>query len=415
MTLPSTDRLRDLVGRERSLREVAQTLHFFATNLSAAAVGALQVTCADETEHECVEAFQKGFVHYLLPQLKFARQSAFRVANLGGRYEWGAVRIAEQHYGIPRGRSGFKLLLIKINSHVAFEPESTVVGESFRFGRFKRYDRDSDCCGALAALLDHAPQPFSDDLREIMNSEGKDRLATLLDESRVPAVYRPLYAALLSARLQARKVVLDIQDYPTETPTFFLVLAAATVNRHERDTEIVSGLYTIDGREGGREATYYGLGDDPAEFETRIQNRLFVVSDEQLGTARTGRDHRALPLEEWRRRTEGRPVEVADERLDRIREDVSRNKHRNHHHARALLRAALPILAEVAPIPTAILLFADGAVGIHHTFRVHKIAREMAGSEEAREILNEIHDRVDRLTPDRAEALIELLMRDYRP
>jgi len=45
---------------------------------------------------------------------------------------------------------------------------------------------------------------------------------------------------------------------------------------------------------------------------------------------------------------------------------------------------------------------------------VQKIAREMAGSEEAREILNEIHDRVDRLTPDRAEALIELLMRDYR-
>ncbi len=39
----------------------------------------------------------------------------------------------------------------------------------------------------------------------------------------------------------------------------------------------------------------------------------------------------------------------------------------------------------------------------------------MAGTEEAREILNEIHDRVDQLPPERAEALIKLLMREYRP
>jgi len=57
------EQLRELVGRERSLREVAEALHFLAVDLAAAAVGAMLVTCADETEHECVEAFQHGFVH----------------------------------------------------------------------------------------------------------------------------------------------------------------------------------------------------------------------------------------------------------------------------------------------------------------------------------------------------------------
>ena len=38
----------------------------------------------------------------------------------------------------------------------------------------------------------------------------------------------------------------------------------------------------------------------------------------------------------------------------------------------------------------------------------------MAGSHEARQILDEIHDKVDQLDPDRAEALIEMLMKEYR-
>jgi hypothetical protein len=78
-----------------------------------------------------------------------------------------------------------------------------------------------------------------------------------------------------------------------------------------------------------------------------------------------------------------------------------------------LLRAALPILAEVAPVPAAILLFAEGAVGIHHAFRVQQLTREMEQSLEARQILDEIEAKVDQFEPDRARALIELLMRDY--
>jgi hypothetical protein len=115
---------------------------------------------------------------------------------------------------------------------------------------------------------------------------------------------------------------------------------------------------------------------------------------------------------EYQSRRAGRR-KIDDKRLERIREDVARDKHRNHQHARQLLRIALPVLAEVMPVPAAILLFAEGAVGIHHAFRAHRLAREMEGSEDARKILAEVHDRIDQLDPARAEALIELLMREY--
>ena len=59
-------------------------------------------------------------------------------------------------------------------------------------------------------------------------------------------------------------------------------------------------------------------------------------------------------------------------------------------------------------------MFADGAVGIHHAFRVHRLAREMEGSVEARQILDEIEGRIDNLDGDHAAALLEMLMNEYR-
>jgi hypothetical protein len=397
-----------LIGKERSLREVAQALHFSARGLSAPAVGALHLTCSDESEHECIEALQQGFVQYLLPSLKFARQSAFRLANLGGRYEWSAVRLAEDHFALPATTGAFKLLVVKINAHVAFEEQP---GKKFRLGRWQRYGVESTCCGALAQLLSGGPRlPHTDDLAETFHSEGRDRIAALKDPTRVDPLYAPLYAALVSSRLQARKAVLDIQDYKPKTPTYYVVLPAVTINRAERDTEIVCGMYTIDGRAGGTDAVYTGLGDLPEAYEISIEHNRFTVTDDQLGQERKGRDHRAMARE----RAATSKLKVHDQRLDRVRTDVARNKHKHHSHARQLLRIALPVLAEVAPIPAAILAFGDGAVGIHHAFKIHRIAGEMKDTEEARRILDDIEAQVDQLSPDRAEALLELLVSDFK-
>ena len=408
------ERLRNLVGYEHSLAELTQTLYFEAQSMAAGMVGALHVTCADETEAECVEAFQHGFVQYLLPPLKFAHRSAFRVANLGGRYEWSAVRLAEAHFAPVAPAAPFKLILVKINAHVAYEDvPGGAGGAGFRLGMWQRYGVESPCCGALHALTSASREPYVEALREVFRSEGRDRVATLGDPSAVDPTYRALYAALVSARLQARTAVLDIQDYTPVAPTLFVVVPCVTLNRHERDTEILCGVYEVDSRTANGDTTYFGLGDDPSSYEIETRNRLFRISDEHVGQERKGRDHRALVQHAWRAHRGDKDLTIQDDRLERIREDVARNKHRDHHHARTLLRAALPILAEVAPVPAAILLFADGAVGIHHAFRVHTLAREMEGTAEARSILDEVHASIDKLDPDRAEALIEMLMKEY--
>ncbi len=109
------EQIERLLGQERSLGEVCQSLFHFSHALQASVVGALHVTCADESELECVTAFQRGFAQTLLPPLKFAVQSPFRLANLGGRYEWGAIGIAEDHYQAHTEGHGFKFILVKIN------------------------------------------------------------------------------------------------------------------------------------------------------------------------------------------------------------------------------------------------------------------------------------------------------------
>jgi hypothetical protein len=269
--------VKKIIGQERSLREVAQNLLFGARAMAPTVVGALHLTCADETENECVEALQNGFVKYLLPTLKFARQSAFRLANLGGRYEWGAVRLAENHYATPQTANGFKLLLVKVNSHVACEGSPA----SFRLGHWKRYGRESACCGALAHMLAGDRLPAVDDLAEAFHSEGHDRIVALRDPARVEQLYAPLYAAMVSARLQARKAVLDIQDYVATSPTYYVVLPCVTINKSERDTEIVCGMYTVDGRAGDSSAVYSGLGDLPEGYRTTIEHGRFIVTDDQ--------------------------------------------------------------------------------------------------------------------------------------
>ena len=74
-----------------------------------------------------------------------------------------------------------------------------------------------------------------------------------------------------------------IQDRAPAQPTYWVVLPCVTVNRHERDTEIVCGVYTVDGREGERVVTYSGLGDDPTGYQIARVDGRFSVTDGQSG------------------------------------------------------------------------------------------------------------------------------------
>jgi hypothetical protein len=413
---PHFGRLTGVIGRERSLHEVSQILHFLVNGLQPRVVGAMLVTCADETETECAEALQHGFARFLLPPLKSGRSSPMRLANLGSQYEWGAARLVDQHYLAPSPGGGFRALLVKINAHVGvMQAAAPIAGSTAqaetRFGVLKRYGVESPCCGALGAFLSGSTDSFAERLHELFDSEGLDRRSLLVDPARTEPSRQALAAAVVSSRLQARKAVLDVLDHVPSVATFWLIVPCVTLNREERDTEIVCGLYVVDGREMDRTPRYRGLGDDPTAYKIHRAPHGWVVEDEHMGSVRDARDHRALVREEWSRR---RPAATHhDERLDRIRRDVAANTHRHHGQAKALLRAALPVLAEIAPIPAAVVMFAEGAAGLRHAFRIHKLTRELEGSDAARQILDEVHARVDELDQDRAQALIELLVKEY--
>ncbi len=400
--------IRGFVGSERSVQEVSRSLYFACRELKPAAVGAMLITCADESEHECADAFQTGFSQYLLPELKFAHRSAFRLANLGGRYEWGAVRIAEDHFVTAETENSDKLLVCKINAHVAVEEENGAP----RFGIMTRYQRPSACCGAMQALMGNAALPFASDLREAFRSEGVDRLAALLDPKRVAPDERPLLAAVVSARLQARRAMLDIQDYRPASPTFYIVVASVTLNRRGTDGEIVCGVYTADHRrEGERQESYFGLGDDPAAYTVSREGHRLRIDDDALGNERKARNHRRLVAAAWEKE---RPTAVRrDERLQKVWKAVAEKKHLQDVHCRTLLKTSLLLLSQVSPVPAAVILFAHGAAAIHHVHRAHGLTHRVASDDDARRILAEVESQLDHLDAEKARDVLEVLARHH--
>ncbi len=401
------DNVLRLIGRERLTTEISRELYQAAFNVYAPVVGAVHIHCADEAEHESVQAFRQLFVNRLLPKLKTGQRGALHLANLGGRYEWGAVQIADEHFSTPEAQKRHKLLVVKINTHVGvYQGRSQ---ESL--GAIERYGRQSSCCGALTALLNGGTQTFLQELREVFQSENKDRVDMLSDDACVAPHLRALVAAVVAARLQARRAMLDIQALEAMSPTVYWVVPCVSLNRPGQDTEIICGFYTSDRRGDMPRDEYIGLGDDPSTYRISKPLSHYHLDDLAGSDWRSARDHHELVWNQWHERSPEPPPK--DERLTSISADVTAGKHHQGAHAKTLLKLAVPILAEVAPIPVALFLFAQGLVGMHHAYRAHRLANEVAQSAEARPIFEEIQAKIETLDPDKARGLVELLAREY--
>jgi hypothetical protein len=422
------EELYRLLGQEMDSEELCRALYFAARGIDSPVVGAVHITCADEAERKCTEAFQQHFSQYLLPELKFGERSHFRLANLGGRYEWGAVRIAEEHFATEASREAFKLLVVKVNSHVSLERTS----HAPRFGVMPRYERESTCCGALQGFVAGMPTPFADSLREVFHSEGKDRVAVLQDPEKVPEACRPFFTAVANARLQARRALVEIQDFTPTTPTLYLVLPCVTLNQKQRDTEIACGLYTADARNFGPPAqvTYRGVSDDPANYELREELGRVRLHDNALKTTREARDHRALALERLRQRglaartaetlagttattSSRRTLEEIPPEAQRVLRAAQEKQHHDIARAKPILKALLRTAAHVDPVSSAVLAFAEGLASIHNIYRVERLVRDVSTANDTREILEEVHNSVDQLSPERARDVIDVLAAQY--
>ncbi|MFH2007107.1 MAG: hypothetical protein ABI333_11020 [bacterium] len=402
-------KLLEPVGRELPLDSLTRHLYYAVRALQPPAVGAMHVTCADESEIECYESFQKSFVQYLLPRLKFSHQAAFRIANLGGRYEWGAIPIADAHYDSVAPDAPYKLMVVKLNAHTSVE--DTAQGP--RYGKLLRYRAESDYCGALHGLLADSPVPALRDLELQFRSEQRDRLAPLRDRKRIPAHQRMLFVALVSARLQARQVVLDIQDHPPVKPTLYIVLPCVTINRSQRDTEILCGVYVMDRALHVGQDLYSGLGDDPEGY--RVHHRgpeLVTIDDDNVGRVRPVRDHRELIREQLPEPARRLPT---DDQYNAVLAEVQAGRYRaDHPYARVLVKNLMRLLLDLNPVTGVLLAFTEGVAELRHVHRVEQLVSGAAGEGRARQLMREISQRVDGLPPRRAVALLDALARRRR-
>lgn len=395
------DEIAPLIGVEQALDQVNYALKSAVRSLNANVVGALQVTCSDEAEREAAESFQRCFTQDLLPRLKHGQRAPFRTACLGGRYDWGSVRVAESNFAADLSDKDYKVMLVRINAHCAAHREHGTV----TYGEMHRYGRASSACGALNGLLNGSSHLFAAKLREQFFSEGKDRVALLYEH--VPEDVRMLYAALVSARLQARSAAVDAQDHQPVTPTLYVIVHAVSLNKPERDTELIGGVYVIDRRKSHRGDYYRGLGDDPTAYVMEEKHGIVHVSDPGMNEARKARNHRKLIPTARRKLPKNQQVEKLLKRAGDLR-------NADAHALRATAKTLLLLLADLSPAAAALLLFADGAAGAYNVYRVHRITNNIRADAEAHDLLMSIHDRLDHVPPERAREIIDVLGAGYQ-
>jgi hypothetical protein len=169
-----------------------------------------------------------------------------------------------------------KVVLLKLNSHAAVRDAP----QGPEYGWLDRYGCESACCGALASLLEGSELAAVRELARLFDLDGRDRVRVILDSNRVPVPQRALLAAVVNARLQARRAVADIEEHRPHGPTIFLVLPCVTLNRPGPDTELVVGQYGIDWTGKSPETKYRGLGEDPAQYRVQHQQRTLTIEDE---------------------------------------------------------------------------------------------------------------------------------------
>ena len=399
-----TDELGPLVGSERDLHAFYYALKQVTRRLQPGVVGALHATCSDEASIETVEAFNSGFARDLLPPLKHAHRAPFATSSLGGRYEWGSLRVAEDHFALPESARSFKLMLVKVSAHVGVLPGP----HEPAFGSMLRYGMESTCCGMLTALLGGTELPSAEPLREVFGSEGVDRLAMLRED--VEPRVRLLAAAIVSARLQARSAVLEAQDHTAATPTLYLIVPTVTLNKPDRDAELLCGVYLLDRRHGREEDHYLGLGDLPAAYRIGEEQGRLRVTDGSAITPRAARDHRRMIREA---RDEMAAPLARDGRVDELLERARSEALDDHALNVLLLEGLLLALAELSPVSAALLLFGEGSVSVYKAYQAHRMVREVEASDEARAILEDLHRQVESMPPEDVERVLRILLEEY--
>ena len=70
-------------------------------------------------------------------------------------------------------------------------------------------------------------------------------------------------------------------------------------------------------------------------------------------------------------------------------------------------------LVGAGAVPTALFLFGEGLVGVHHVWRAHHLMRNPEDETHAHKMVHDFENRIDQLSPERAQELVNRLLRQY--
>lgn len=184
-----------------------------------------------------------------------------------------------------------------------------------------------------------------------------------------------------------------------------------TLNRKQRDAELVVGYYLADRRDSSN-IEYHGLGDDPSEYRVSITHHRVVVEDNHVGQPRAARDHREEILDLWMQRRQ--QSVSSDPRLDELIQQATPEQLQDPQLAKDIAKTLGWLMLDLSPIPTSVLLFAKGAAGAHHLYNAHRLARGEDDPQAAKRIVSEFIENVDSLSPEQARGVVDSLLAHHQ-
>lgn len=440
---PRSGPLRDLVARI-GVEAPLQTVHHAVLRAAhdirpVVESGAVLATCSDEFNGEIRSAFVRDVARQLNSPNMPGTRRIFSVANLGGRIEPGAIALADVHFTAASQRSGEKLLVVEIASHVGWR--RAVAGQNSRvptsplgriWGELDRFGVPSACCGALRLLLD-APTaasavrfPWFDQLTAFF---GPERLAALRAD---PGPWPMLKAAIVHAVLQAETAMVDLLREPPRTPTHVLIVSMVAVNRRGPDDAFPVGVHHLH-FQGGVAHLEHGSSlrstPEALEIQKSGQGLLSVHSPFPEGAAEdelAAAQERAAALAA----AAAHDVELAlpgakaaaspelKRHVQQTREQLAvleRKPHAMRVYARPLLRAFLQGLSVLAPEVGLAAMAVHGVRELKHAHDLDRLLRDGPTSEEARRALHDVEPTLQQLGHREAREVLEVLLAENGP
>lgn len=251
--------LAALTGRELEFGLLSRTVSDVVGRAPWPTIGAVHITCADEVQQRVIDKVQHLLVEPHVTAMASGEHTAFRLVNLGGHHELGALGIAENHWAGGHDTAvGPKLMVVRADAHVGvdYDPAGNPV-----YGKFLRFEHSSVACGALAAVLRGVAMRGAEGF--VDQEVRARRILDAFDEDT-----RMLAAAVCRAELSAADCLGEIRTLQPESPTVWLVLATVTLNHPDRHSSLLTSVAVVD--ETGAE-TGTGLGIDVEAY--RIEHR----------------------------------------------------------------------------------------------------------------------------------------------